>query len=521
MKTNISRVLTIILALAFVLTAFAGCRELVDPPPPDEDMYFEIDNIGDTSGWTLRERPNLSGNLSISFVNLGFGRSWMDEMVSRFEEAYPNVNISLQAITSLPDATLRGQLEGNNPADIYIFHRMPWESLSRQGLIANLNDLYASAVYYDANNYGNPVTFEDRISRASLRSSRVFDFATRERNYFKVPFVTGVGGLAFNYTMFYENGWDVPETVEELFELAETIVAAQVPAPGGGTVRPFVWSESQYLWDSVVFDWWAQLAGITMDTSPTSIMNFNRLLGPEQFDPELWPELKTAFSAWHDLIAVPGSRFSMPMSTGQRDLDAQMAFVQGHAAMIPAASWLVTELRGNEEHGDLLEQYNIDVRMMPTPIIEGARTDEYGDPIRVNALLEYNQSIIVAQNANNKANAFEFLRFMTERDNSMIFPEHVNGALFAHRYDFDALIENAETGWERSMYEIMSTSMRFSTWSDNPIYTLTPAGPWPDNHGYALAFNSPTAVTPESFFRQRHERAVSQWPFWLRQSGLR
>jgi len=514
MKKSLAKTLFVIIAVALGITAFAGCQDLGEHIPIDYDIILQIDCLSDvdTSGWQVRTRPQLSGTLRITFFDGGFGRAWIDEIASQFRLLYPNVTVNLQSSQNVANI-IEAELSGNNFADIYISHNLPWNRMAGRGQIANLNNLFTSVVYTDSNDSSNPVRFRDRIASSALRTTLMRD---RDGNvgHWQVPFVMGAGGLAYNAALFEANGWEVPETVEELFALADTIANANVPTRSGrDTVRPFVWSSSEYLWDSVVFDWWAQLASI--NDGDTSIIEFNRYRSAQQFNPEYWPELKTAWTAWHDLIAVPGNINSVPHSTGFTDLVAQTAFVQGYAAMMPAASWLVNEL-GLE----IINHNEADIRLMPTPFINGAREDEYGNPIRVSNVIEYNQNIVVAARSQNMAAAEEFLRFMTERDISLIFPANTNGALFAHRYDLEDLMYNAASEWERSMYDVMSTSLRFSTWSDNPRYVLTPAGPFPNRHGYIRAANNPNAVTPETFFNERWDLARNNWARWGRDAGI-
>jgi hypothetical protein len=318
--------------------------------------------------------------------------------------------------------------------------------------------------------------------------------------------------LAYNAALFEANGWKVPETYEELAALADTIAAANVPSRNspGTAVRPFVWSgTSEYLWDTVVFDWWAQLAGVGInEQNPNSISSFNQYLSHRQFDPNEAPELKEAWTAWYDLIAASPQNV-MPHATGMDHLDSQRAFAMGHAAMMPAASWL-----RNEIGADILEHFGADIRLMPTPLMPNAKGN-------FNYAIEARDSMVLAARSPNIEIGEEFFRFMAETEISRIFPEKAGGALFAHKYDFNGLIRDADSEWDKSMYEIMQRSVRFSTWSENPMAILGHVSPFPNTHGYVRAANQPNVWTPDAYFADRHELVTRNWTTWLRQSGLR
>ena len=72
------------------------------------------------------------------------------------------------------------------------------------------------------------------------------------------------------------------------------------------------------------------------------------------------------------------------------------------------------------------------------------------------------------------------------------------------------------------MYEIMANSVRFSMWSDNPM-SMAPlkyVKPYLNNHGYVLAVNNPSAVTPKVFFDDNYQTAKDNWLFWKNSANI-
>lgn len=160
--------------------------------------------------------------------------------------------------------------------------------------------------------------------------------------------------------MFEKNGWKVPTTYSELTALCEQIVNDAVPVdetntkPNAPKIVPFVWSSATYYWDYVVFDWWAQLAGV--DT----IEEYKKVESSEVFNPNgSFSAFVQAVEAWKKLIA-DNPKYSMENSSGKLYTAAQMDFVNGFAAMIPCAQWLESEM------SDYIASETCEMALMPT-----------------------------------------------------------------------------------------------------------------------------------------------------------
>lgn len=84
--------------------------------------------------------------------------------------------------------------------------------------------------------------------------------------------------------MFEENGWEVPETYEELVALCKTIDEANLKITVSGKeqkVTPFIWpGVDQFYWDYIFYEWWGQLAGTE------KIQNFLQYESADVFDPD-------------------------------------------------------------------------------------------------------------------------------------------------------------------------------------------------------------------------------------------
>ena len=127
------------------------------------------------------------------------------------------------------------------------------------------------------------LNLKNRVSQDFLSTAKF------NNKYYKVPWTNGAGGIIYNAKMFREQGWEVPETYEELMTLSDHIFDSKIKVnpkdmkPNAPTIKPFVWSSETYYWDYLVFDWWAQIAGVD------KINAYTKLESAEVFNPTTNP----------------------------------------------------------------------------------------------------------------------------------------------------------------------------------------------------------------------------------------
>ena len=323
-----------------------------------DNTDYSQNDTSDRSGWVLRDRPSADSFenkvLNITYYNGGYGQAWIEEMKTEFEKDYPGVTVRLTASDNVT-GTLQTELE-NSPDDIYISHDIAWETYGTKGLIADLTtDLYEATIYTDSNQDGLPIRFKDLLTQSSLTCSAYMG------HYYKVAQVQGAGGIIYNKTLFDKHGWQIPETYEELEALCETIYQANV--------TPFLVAGTEgYLWDSLVYDWWIQIAGEE---------EFLRMYSGEDktcWDPSVYPYQKQAYEYWYNLFVKNKDKYMLSGFEGMSNITANEMFVAGLAAMMPATSWAVNELGA-----DVVEEAEIDVGLIPTPYVKEAKKDENGN----------------------------------------------------------------------------------------------------------------------------------------------
>lgn len=457
---------------------------------------------GQTSG-------DLTGNLKVAVYLGGYGQVWINTLARAFEAENEGVTVEIEANPEL-QSEIPNRLQNGSDDDLFFSHGIAWEKAAVQGYIEPLDDLYQMEVE-------DGVKFEDRVSQSFLSTAKF------NNRYYKVPWTNGAGGMIYNKKMFDANGWTVPTTYEELYTLSQTIANAKIKVdpnntkPNAPTIKPFVWSSETYYWDYVVFDWWAQLAGVE------KIQAYTELASAEVFNPTTNPELMKAFEAWVNLVAK-NPEWSMEDSAGKQYMAAQMDFINGFAAMIPCAQWLEMEMFSN------IDPNTVEMALMPTPFIEGAKTNTEGKPIRVNYAVGAGDSIIIPASSSEKALAKEFLRFIAKKESLKTFTEKTNGVMLAMDYTGVSFEETDLSTFGEGIVDTNKNAQKFDLYSSSLLVLdgklaiqWAPEGVqhYADYYNYyntSAYISDPNAVEEKNIFATFngvYQTVKNNWQAWL------
>ncbi|MCH5160557.1 MAG: extracellular solute-binding protein [Clostridiales bacterium] len=281
--------------------------------------------------FACNKTKNDPNTLNIICVDKGYGTTWIEKVAEKYtQETGVKVNITPSAnASSLISTHLASK---NNVDDIYINVDAGWKGYASQGKFANLDSLLDETVDGEKvkdlvlPDYGNSIYFPDRDG--SLHT-------------YRLPLIAGVGGIYYNKKMFDDNGWNIPETYDELVQLCNTIRRAAVPVAGSDDpnehVAPFIYTSANIdYFDYAVFTWWAQLAG------ENNIKQFMKYDSPDIFDANqnaTYAHLKTATTMWSELFSNSANYIS-----NDNNHTAQTRFANGYAAMMFNGDWLYNEI---------------------------------------------------------------------------------------------------------------------------------------------------------------------------------
>jgi ABC-type glycerol-3-phosphate transport system substrate-binding protein len=517
MKKNFMRKIALVLCLVITGMLCVACDNGGENINPNDNEVPDQVDTSDRSGWEKRNLADpsqfLNKTLNISYFKGGYGDDWLKEMEVKFEAEYPGIEIVLKPSTDASQfkTLLEQKLAApNTPDDIYICHDIPWQYLSSLNLIADLtNDLYGQSIYYDTNNDFQAIKFQDLVASSSL-STAMFN-----NKFYKVPLIQGVGGIAYNKTLFDQYGWEIPTTYEELLALCNTIYKSDAVNSDGDKVYPFVFSGSEtYLWDGLINAWWKQLAGEE---------EFKRGWNPgaddmEIYDPSVYPYHLQAYQAWYDLVCLNKDKFVTPGSEGLTYLEADMAFAAGQGAMMPATCWI-----SNEIGADMKADFGCEIGMMAAPLLADAKTDENGKAITCVYDTAGRDSIVVAERGN-KQLAIEFLKWLAFEENNELFPKNVDGICMAFKYDFDALTTKyAKDQWAKDCFALLKKSSRDVGYSDSLLFITKKTSEYPLGNYIANALETvgtANAITPQWVFNETWKYTRENWTTWCVAAGL-
>lgn len=340
--------------------------------------------------------------ISVAFAECGYG----SEFLSKWEEAYNAANpmekikLDLDGDAQMTQNILTRLQTGSNLPDLIMVLSTNWQKWAASGYLLEIDDVYEAT---DSNN--NDMKMKDFIDPNLSKFGIVND------HYYSVPWSVGTTGFVYNKTMFQEWGWKVPTTVKELEELCE-----QIKSDTNGTVQPFSWSTgtSEY-WSFVTLNWWAQYEGAD---------NFKEFWKFESADVFKQQGRVEALKEFEKLVCGKDGNGkatgeAINSITDSKFMVSQMNFINGKAAMMPNGAWIENEMKGSIPEG-------FEMALMPTPAINGAKTDDNGEVISVN-VNSSGDFICIPKKAKNTEMAKKFLKFINTKEGCEIFTRYSGG----------------------------------------------------------------------------------------------
>ena len=443
--------------------------------------------------------------LYITVYDGGYGTEWIDKVASDYQEK-TGVQVHWTADQSILDR-MDSELE-NPESDIYMSHDIRWQEYAEAGELECLDDLYESEVE------GTGRTFKQRLCGGAEEVSKLED-----GHYYKVCYTQGAGGFIYNKTMFEENGWEVPETYDELVTLCQTIVDAHVQTDDLVEVKPIGWSgaDREYYWDYIVFEWWAQLGGkAAIDNYKAYLGNDGRYsTGYQVYDPSgNHKEFIQAYQKWHDLIAM-NPTFSNNTPQDAKLFQVNSMFATGQVAMIPYAQWAKYEIQQNSGI-----QFDFDIAMMKTPKVSATAQD-------FNYNVGFGDSMVIPSNIPDasKENAKDFLRYLAGKEACKTFVDKARGAFLAFDYSIVDLGDLLNDTYIKSVYEKLTQCTNVNVCSMNPVAYINSASimPWIGNtYYYSKAFSAPsnTSYQATAVGQSIYQTAQNGWASWVRLAGF-
>lgn len=327
------------------------------------------------NGGETPEEP--SGNLVIYGLDGGYGREGWEAVVAAFEEEF-GIEVELKLEKNIAEI-LRPKLQADEAPDVVYLavgsEGGVTDTLIAEEALVNINDLLDMKVP------GEDVTVKEKVIPGFFDSNRVRPLA--DGNLYLTPHFYSPLGLFYNKSLFADKGWELPNTWDEFFALAD-----KAKAEG---IATFTYPTAGYF-----------------DGFFSSLLN--SLVGPEvynklmAYDLDAWKtdEVKAAFELVGK-IAEYTHENTVAQANGEGFQKNQLLVMENEALFVPNGTWLPGEMAGALEDG--LEgnvDPNFEWGLAPIPASDLG--DKYSST--------FTEEAFIPAGAKNVDNAKLFLSFM-------------------------------------------------------------------------------------------------------------
>ena len=515
------------------------------------------------AGGCSKRAPDDENTLEIELYKAGYGETFLHALADEYEKNHEGVKIYINA--SSEESLIRTHLPSgpsNNTVDLYLQGDSYFDLMGETGgvdflgvhyenKLADLTDVYNAVIP------GENVTVKQKMFDDYEAYHNVGD--GERGKYYQFPWAAGIGGITYNYNLFQANGWEVPNTTDELFALCERISAAELTY-AKKKLYPFIFTLEDSYWDMAYLTWWAQYDGVTA---------FNKFWQGEYYDEEaqsfhFGPSMmlsrgkEEALKVLDRILCIDKSKSDWAGDAAYTDPDSVNTFMQvqtkyfsGGSAMMVNGDWLENEVRTDFE--DELASGELDIRYMAMPVISSlgeklGLTDaqlsaavEYvrnggekpaisddaltavADACKINQTLGVNHNAVIPCYAKAEKLAKDFLVFMASDAAQEIYLSATKGAMLP--FDYDA--ENSEcyagfSPFQKSKFEVMQGSKYVFNQSKHPLFYrggVTPYSNLKTNPEVNL-FNEKNYKNYKKITFENYDYVYKNWNDILRNSGI-
>jgi raffinose/stachyose/melibiose transport system permease protein len=311
----------------------------------------------------------------------GFGTAFYEETARRFEALRPGVKINLYGDPRIEDK-VRVRLMGGDYPDAAFAPYLLWPALIRAGKVKDLTEDLAGP------NWEGDAPWGDTFLPGALDSWRL------DGRVYGVPLGYACWTIFYNQRMWREHGWAVPRTWDEFFALGDRIRAAGIaPLSLTGVYGNYP--------DAFLRAAYYNLAGAA------GWKALNDLAPGARLDPRY---VRSAA-----LLQRITRDYTLRGWEGATHTTAQLAFLQGRAAMTVAGSWMIQEMEGKIPE-------DFELGMMNFPVFPEGVADSTTIQTGTDSFF-----IFATGHPQREKLTVDFLRFLTSRAQAERFVRTVNG----------------------------------------------------------------------------------------------
>ena len=358
---------------------------------------------------------------------------------------------------------------------------MSWRKYASKGWLEPLDDVYSSS-------FGNGMTLEGALN------DEIKDNIKYNNEYYSVPFSEYMTGIVVNKGFFDEQGWDIPETMDDMLDIIAKI--ADLPenknASTDDDIYPFTWSgvNAAYYWNYSMNTWWANYGGIE------EIRTFKQMESPSVYKTTA---REKAVDALLTLIGGNGAPKNSGSSLGANLTDSQMDFANGKALMTPSASWLETGIKEVVPEG-------FEMALIAPPTIAGGSDEK-------NLYGHVDEWLVIPKDAENKSAAKKFVSFIFSEEGLLDFFEKTN-TTSTFKVDYTKANTSQLSEFSKSVLSLRMNNNIFYRESSSPLMAAGIANFWQYKQVTEMVTQGQTAAQIVDY---DYNSVVKDWSYWQTQ----
>lgn len=398
-----------------------------------------------------------------------------------YNNAHPDAKITLE-LEGDPayGSSIENLLSTGQVPDIMVAP-MSWRKYASKGWLEPLDDVYSSS-------FGNGMTLEGALN------DEIKDNIKYNNEYYSVPFSEYMTGIVVNKGFFDEQGWDIPETMDDMLDIIAKI--ADLPenknASTDDDIYPFTWSgvNAAYYWNYSMNTWWANYGGIE------EIRTFKQMESPSVYKTTA---REKAVDALLTLIGGNGAPKNSGSSLGANLTDSQMDFANGKALMTPSASWLETGIKEVVPEG-------FEMALIAPPTIAGGSDEK-------NLYGHVDEWLVIPKDAENKSAAKKFVSFIFSEEGLRDFFEKTN-TTSTFKVDYTKANTSQLSEFSKSVLSLRMNNNIFYRESSSPLMAAGIANFWQYKQVTEMVTQGQTAAQIVDY---DYNSVVKDWSYWQTQ----
>ena len=385
------KAISTLLAAGMCLAVLAGCGE---PTSSDSALStgMATENTDTAEGSAAPEDAAAADQfenkkLNIAVFEGGYGPDYWNEIVDKFEAAYPGVQVEMQISPSIGDV-IRPQIVAGNVPDFIVMN-----DNDSTGLIASMikeKGLMDLTDVFEGPGLDDGTLLKDQVNEGILETAKCQPYG--DGKIYLAPFNSSPMGLVYNKTLFEEMGYELPTTWDEFFALGDQA------KKDGYALMTYAGIYPGYM-ESLL---WPALA------SATGIDNVNDISSYVEGTYST-PE---AMEVLRNIAKIGTDGYLLEGTVALNHTQSQTEMMMNKCLFIPNGNWMENEM------AEAPRADNFQFGLWTAPVLKE------GDQAYVMTSVE---QFSIPANAKNPELAKEFLSFLYTEDSVKLFAEKANG----------------------------------------------------------------------------------------------